>query len=139
MMQLQQSVEDIGDVLKDLAEVFTSWKQSIESRLPLVRTLNQISNIASPEAGFVAPKAKIPTPAQGDKRMRHKLGSVQRGGCRGSMTVERTQWLLYWGWQTLGCAVAIFRVRSPLALRRCIYSYNSCTCAVEEQLPVSSA
>ncbi|KAL1643416.1 hypothetical protein SLS61_009251 [Didymella pomorum] len=70
MMQLQESVNDIGDVLKNLVGEFTSWRQSVESRLPLVQTPNQISSIASPEAGFVAPNARIPTPAQGNSQMR---------------------------------------------------------------------
>lgn len=70
MMQLQESVNDIGDVLKNLVGEFTSWRQSVESRLPLAQTPNQISNIASPEAGFAAPNARIPTPAQGNSQMR---------------------------------------------------------------------
>ncbi|KAF3030355.1 hypothetical protein E8E12_000026, partial [Didymella heteroderae] len=35
MMQLQESVNDISDVLKNLVGEFTSWRQSVESRLPL--------------------------------------------------------------------------------------------------------
>ncbi|KAF2624873.1 hypothetical protein BU25DRAFT_460712 [Macroventuria anomochaeta] len=55
MMQLQESVNDIGKVLKNFVGEFTSWKQSVETRLPLTQTPNQITNLASPEAGFTAP------------------------------------------------------------------------------------
>ena len=75
MMQLQESVNDIGEVLKNLVGEFTSWRQSVETRLPLAQTPNQISNIASPEAGFAAPNrdqniSRFPTPAQGRNQMR---------------------------------------------------------------------
>jgi hypothetical protein len=55
MMQLQDSVNDIGDVLKNLVGEFASWRQSVEARLPHAQPSNQIMNIASPEAGFAAP------------------------------------------------------------------------------------
>lgn len=75
MMQLQDSVNDIGEVLKNLVGEFTSWRQSVETRLPLVQTPNQITSIASPEAGFPAPNrdqniSRFPTPAQGRNQMR---------------------------------------------------------------------
>ncbi|KAF2632999.1 hypothetical protein BU25DRAFT_471143, partial [Macroventuria anomochaeta] len=49
MMQLQESVNDIGEVLKNLAGELASWRQSVETRLPLTQTLNQITNIAPKE------------------------------------------------------------------------------------------
>jgi len=75
MMQLQDSVNDIGEVLKNLVGEFTSWRQSVETRLPLAQTPNQISNIASPEAGFAMPNrdqnpSRFPTPAQARNQMR---------------------------------------------------------------------
>jgi hypothetical protein len=75
MMQLQESVNDIGEVLKNLVGEFTSWRQSVETRLPLAQTPNQLSNIASPEAAFAAPNrdqniSRFPTPAQGRNQMR---------------------------------------------------------------------
>ena len=75
MMQLQDSVNDIGDVLKNLVGEFASWRQSVEARLPHAQPSNQIMNIASPEAGFAAPSrdqngSRFPTPAQGRSQMR---------------------------------------------------------------------
>ncbi|XPS74110.1 hypothetical protein M3J09_006235 [Ascochyta lentis] len=75
MMQLQDSVNDIGEVLKNLVGEFTSWRQSVETRLPLARGPEQISNVASPEAAFAAPNrdqnmSRFPTPAQGRNQMR---------------------------------------------------------------------
>ena len=75
MMQLQDSVNDIGDVLKSLVGEFASWRQSVEARLPHAQPSNQIMNIASPEAGFAAPSrdqngSRFPTPAQGRSQMR---------------------------------------------------------------------
>ncbi|OSS44328.1 hypothetical protein B5807_11072 [Epicoccum nigrum] len=75
MMQLQDSVNDIGEVLKNLVGEFASWRQSVETRLPHAQSSNQIMNIASPEAGFVAPSrdqngSRFPTPAQGRSQMR---------------------------------------------------------------------
>ncbi|KAF3031938.1 hypothetical protein E8E12_001908 [Didymella heteroderae] len=69
-MQLQESLNNVGDVLKGFVGVFTSWRQSVESRLPPVRTPTRISSTASPEAEDVAPNARIPTPAQGNSQMR---------------------------------------------------------------------
>lgn len=75
MMQLQDSVNDIGEVLKNLVGEFTSWRQSVETRLPLARGPEQISSVASPEAAFAAPGrdqniSRFPTPAQGRNQMR---------------------------------------------------------------------
>ena len=75
MMQLQESVNDIGEVLKNLVGEFTSWRQSVETRLPLARGPEQISNMASPEAAFAASNrdqnsSRFPTPAQGRNQMR---------------------------------------------------------------------
>src|SRR3712207_6446110 len=75
MMQLQDSVNDIGEVLKNLVGEFTSWRQSVETRLPLAQTPNQVLSLASPEAGFAATNrdrniSRFPTPAQGGNQMR---------------------------------------------------------------------
>ncbi|KAF1351537.1 hypothetical protein EJ07DRAFT_168937 [Lizonia empirigonia] len=75
MMQLQERVNDIRKVLENLVGEFTSWRQSVETRLPLAQTRNQISNIASPETGIAAPNrdqnmSRFPTPAQGRNQMR---------------------------------------------------------------------
>ncbi|KAF2625006.1 hypothetical protein BU25DRAFT_373295 [Macroventuria anomochaeta] len=54
MIQLQESVNDIYEVLKNHVGEVTSWRQSVETRLPLTNP-NQTTNLASPEAGFTAP------------------------------------------------------------------------------------
>ena len=70
MMQLQESANDIRDVLENLVGEIASWRRIVDSRLSLVQTSNHISSMASPEAGSVAPRARISTPAQGSSQMR---------------------------------------------------------------------
>lgn len=79
-MQLQDSVDNIGEVLKDLVGEFTSWRESVETRLPLAQIPDHIPNIASPEAGPAAPNrdrnvsslptSSLPTPVPGKTKMR---------------------------------------------------------------------
>lgn len=75
MVQLQDSVNNIGEVSKNLVGEFTLWRQSVETRLPLARDPEHMSNVASPEAAFAAPNRDqnssiFPTPAQGRNQMR---------------------------------------------------------------------
>lgn len=76
MMQLQESVNEIGEVLNNLVGEFTSWRQSVETRLPVTQTPHQLANIASPEAGVVMPNrdqhmSKLPKLAQRRNQGRH--------------------------------------------------------------------
>lgn len=69
-MQLQDSVNNISDVLKDFVGEFATWKQSVESRIGPGRSHEMISNHASPEVAFAAPlreqgNSRWPTPVQG--------------------------------------------------------------------------
>jgi hypothetical protein len=50
-MQLQDSVSDIGEVLKNLVGEFASWRQSVETRLPPAQTPGQVLGRASTTAG----------------------------------------------------------------------------------------
>jgi hypothetical protein len=82
MMQLQDSVNDIGEVLKNLVGEFASWRQSVETRLPPTRGSDQISNVASPEAAFAAPNrdqniSRFPTPAQGKSQQMRRVSSMK--------------------------------------------------------------
>ncbi|KAF7578808.1 C6 zinc finger domain containing protein [Pyrenophora tritici-repentis] len=54
MMQLQDSVNNISEVLSQFVDQFNNWKQGVESRLPPTRNHEMISNHASPEAAFSA-------------------------------------------------------------------------------------
>ncbi|KAH8699411.1 hypothetical protein GQ44DRAFT_632756 [Phaeosphaeriaceae sp. PMI808] len=54
MMQLQDSVNNIGDVLKDFIGEISAWRQDVERRLPQSR-FEPASNFASPEAPMSAP------------------------------------------------------------------------------------
>ncbi|KAF3029157.1 hypothetical protein E8E12_000380 [Didymella heteroderae] len=47
MMQLQESVNDIGSVLKNLVGEFTSWRQSVESRLRSAQTVQGNNHMSS--------------------------------------------------------------------------------------------
>ncbi|KAJ4345059.1 hypothetical protein N0V95_005968 [Ascochyta clinopodiicola] len=81
MVQLQDSVNNIGEVLKNLVGEFTLWRQSVETRLPLARDPEHMSNVASPEAAFAAPNRDqnssiFPTPAQGRNQM-HRISSMK--------------------------------------------------------------
>ncbi|KAF3027224.1 hypothetical protein E8E12_000310, partial [Didymella heteroderae] len=74
-MQLQESVSEIGEVLKSLAREFTLWRHSIESRLPPAQALWQMSQIAPPEAKFAALGGgldipSVPSPSQETNQMR---------------------------------------------------------------------
>lgn len=67
MMQLQDSVNGISDVLKDFIGEVNAWRQSVESRLPPARA---IENVGSPDATFAMPQrdpnsSRLPTPLQG--------------------------------------------------------------------------
>ncbi|KAJ4375239.1 hypothetical protein N0V83_002325 [Neocucurbitaria cava] len=75
MMQLQDSVNNISDVLRDFVGEFSTWKQSVESRLPPSRGPEMMSNHASPEAAFAVPMrdpsaSRWPTPSQGRAQLR---------------------------------------------------------------------
>tara|TARA_R110002003_G_scaffold63_13_gene5880 strand:- start:2819 stop:4255 length:1437 start_codon:yes stop_codon:yes gene_type:complete len=81
MMQLQDSVNNISDVLKDFIGEFSVWRQNVESRLPPGRGFETTSNLASPEAAFAAPPrdqstSRMPTPLQGRSQPR-RIGSMK--------------------------------------------------------------
>lgn len=75
MMQLQDSVNNISDVLSSFVGEFATWKQSVESRLVSGRGHDITSNHASPEAAFAAPMmrdpstSRWPTPTQNQARV----------------------------------------------------------------------
>ncbi|EOA85329.1 uncharacterized protein SETTUDRAFT_137903 [Exserohilum turcica Et28A] len=74
MMQLQESVNNISEVLSQFVDQFNTWKQGVESRLPATRNLDMISNHASPETSFSAPQrdqatSRWATPSQGRGQM----------------------------------------------------------------------
>ncbi|KAJ6192794.1 hypothetical protein J3E72DRAFT_443075 [Bipolaris maydis] len=71
MMQLQESVNNISDVLSQFVDQFNTWKQGVESRLPPTRN-DIMSNHASPEASFSTTQrdqstSRWTTPAQGGR------------------------------------------------------------------------
>ncbi|KAH7080687.1 hypothetical protein FB567DRAFT_110659 [Paraphoma chrysanthemicola] len=81
MMQLQDSVNNISDVLKDFIGEFSVWRQNVESRLPAGRGLELTSNLASPDAAFAAPPrdqstSRMPTPLQNRSGPR-RIGSMK--------------------------------------------------------------
>ncbi|KAF2711565.1 hypothetical protein K504DRAFT_224100 [Pleomassaria siparia CBS 279.74] len=79
MMQLQDSVNSIGDTLKVFLDRFDSWQHSVESRLPQHRpgeTMNMGSHHASPDQGYAfrgsmsdQNGSRMPTPIQGRTQM----------------------------------------------------------------------
>ncbi|KNG44379.1 c6 zinc finger domain-containing protein [Stemphylium lycopersici] len=74
MMQLQESVNNISDVLSQFVDQFNNWKQGVEARLPPTRNHDMISSHPSPEASFSAPQrdqstSRWPTPIQGRGHM----------------------------------------------------------------------
>jgi len=68
MMQLQDSVNNISDVLRDFIGGMNAWRQDVEDRLPLTRRFGSTANIASPDAAFAPPRdpsaSRVPTPSQ---------------------------------------------------------------------------
>ncbi|KAF2730089.1 hypothetical protein EJ04DRAFT_445911 [Polyplosphaeria fusca] len=74
MMQLQDSVNNISDVLRTFVEGFESWKDSVERRLPAAATRTSMappSNQPSPDQSYTArgsfseqSGSRMPTPVQ---------------------------------------------------------------------------
>jgi hypothetical protein len=76
MMQLQDSVNNIADVLNNFIGEFAAWQQDVESKLAR-RAYESTSMIASPETAIAPPPRnpsapRVPTPLQG----RHQSGRV---------------------------------------------------------------
>ncbi|KAF9728475.1 hypothetical protein PMIN01_13608 [Paraphaeosphaeria minitans] len=81
LMQLQDSVNNISDVLKDFIGEFSVWRQNVESRLLAGRGIETTSNLATPEAAFAVPprnqsNSRMPTPSQG-KNAPRRIGSMK--------------------------------------------------------------
>jgi hypothetical protein len=55
MMMLQDSVNDMSNVMKEFMSELNVWRQSVESRLPPTRALDITSHHPSPEASFAIP------------------------------------------------------------------------------------
>jgi hypothetical protein len=70
MMQLQDSMNNISDVLKDFIGEINAWRQDVEGRLPQRRAYENTSNVESPETTIAPPPrnqstSRMPTPLQG--------------------------------------------------------------------------
>jgi hypothetical protein len=69
MMQLQDSVNNISDVLRDFINEIGAWRRDVDARLPSSQRAGSTANIAYPDAAFVLPRdpgaSRVPTPAQG--------------------------------------------------------------------------
>lgn len=58
-MQLQDSVNNISDVLRDFISEFSAWRQDVEGRLPSSRRFGSTTNIASPDAAFQSKMSSV--------------------------------------------------------------------------------
>ncbi|KAF2819543.1 C6 zinc finger domain-containing protein [Ophiobolus disseminans] len=82
MMQLQDSMNNISDVLKDFIGEIGAWRQDVESRLPPSRAFGNTPNVASPDAAFAPPPrdpsaSRVPTPAQGRNQPRRVVSNLK--------------------------------------------------------------
>ncbi|KAF2022955.1 C6 zinc finger domain-containing protein, partial [Setomelanomma holmii] len=59
LIQLQQSVTNVSNTLKDFIQEFGAWQQNVESRLLASQDLNPIPNHASLEAAFAIPVESV--------------------------------------------------------------------------------
>jgi hypothetical protein len=77
MMQVQDSVNNITNVLEEFINGINAWRQDVDSRLPSTRRFGSSANIASPDAAFVLARdrsaSRVPTSAQG----RNAVGSFK--------------------------------------------------------------
>lgn len=86
MMQLQDSVNNISETLQKFVEGFTTWKHSVESRLPApgaAEPMRFASNHPSPEQSFAMRASlsehsgsRMPTPVQGRGQI-HRVNSLK--------------------------------------------------------------
>jgi hypothetical protein len=74
MMQLQDSVNNISEVLRDFVAEISAWRQDVDRRLPPSQQFGNNPNIASPDAAFAPPRdpstSRVPTPGQGRNQPR---------------------------------------------------------------------